>query len=740
MNNQDILSTKKGILLSLSKRQLKNAFEQLFQLSVNLQNWQISEKLSELETNYKFMLHYQFEVLEDPSRQSVYSNIVRTLYELTDDVTDELLTTVSPAFFYERLRISSLEKSIEISGYQHQLKDILESIALADLLEDGNLKEEQLRKLAVKREQIASAMFMSVFLSPRTSENEFNNYVTFLQSFDIKEREKCLFISALTLSLAHRFDARKVRILMTFATNQSSMISQRAIVGLIIILQMYDARWMFYPECEQHLDTLSEDLYFKQSVTSVIKQLIQSRETEKISKILTEEIIPEMMKFNSLAGKKLNMDEILGDGDFSEKNPEWKKELEESGLANKLQEYSDLQMKGADVFHSTFSNLKSFPFFSNISNWFTPFDKSYSELQQLFSITEKDSLLQAAVVNSGHMCDSDKYSFCFSLLQIPESQRRMMLHRFSDESEEMKQIQKEAIALNSRANEEVISNQYIQSLYRFFKLFIHRNGFFDIFRLRINFYEKKSISPLISENKTLQQIAQYCFEKNFLKEALDIYQILAKEEIANPDIWQKIGYCKQMLNDKQGALEAYLQADLIKPNNSWTIRRIAQLYRSSKNPEFAIEYYLKLQNLTPDNIPNELNISHCYLEMKEYEKALNGYFKVELLDEKNNTKAWRPIAWTAFLLKKFELSQQYYKKILADNPTEHDYLNAGHIEFVLNNKKEALNFYMKTVSILNNNLDNFISLFEADKKILVDSGINQDFFILLFDELRYKFD
>lgn len=740
MNSQEILSQKKEILTNLSKRQIKQAIALLTNLSVNLQSWNISEKLSELDTNYKFMLHYQFEANEDPTQKEVYYSIIRTLYEITDNITDELLMTSSSAFFYEKARMNSINRNISISSYLRQLKEISESMALVDLLENGGQKEIQLKDLSIKRERIATEMFLAIYTSPQAEEKDFNDYMNFLQSFDIKEREKCLFISAITLNLIHRFDAKKVRIIMNLSTDESPMISQRAIVGLIIILQMYDTRWRFYPECQQQLEALSENLYFKQSVITIIKQLIRSRETEKISKILTEEIIPEMLKFNSLAGKKLNMEDLMGDSDFSEKNPEWKKELEESGLANKLQEYSNLQMEGADVFHSTFSNLKSFPFFRDISNWFLPFDKSYSELQGLFSMAEKDSLLQAAIVNSGHMCDSDKYSFCFSLLQLPESQRQMMLHRFSDESEEMKQIQKEAARFNSSVKDENISNQYIQDLYRFFKLFTYKNNFFDIFRLQINFFDKKAIAPLLSDSKDMKQIALYYFEKNFFKEAANVYHLLINKGEEDSDMWQKIGYCKQMLNEPQEALESYLQADLLQPDNTWTIKRIAQLYRSLKNPELALEYHIRLQTLNSGNIANELNIGHCYLDMGEYDKALNAYFKVELFDGGDNPKAWRPIAWTSFLLKKFDLSQKYYQKILVGKPTEHDFMNAGHVELALNNKKEALKYYMKTVSILNNNPEEFISLFESDKDTLINLGINESFFVLLFDELRYRFD
>ncbi|NDW18896.1 hypothetical protein D0T53_08215 [Dysgonomonas sp. 216] len=741
MSSQDIINKKKEVLNKLSKRQLKNAIELLTKMAVNLQDWQVSERLNELDTNYKFMLLYQFEGSDDPNQVTVYNGFLRTLYEMTDDITDELLMIESSNFYYEKSRIQSLKNNTQIADYHKQLRDIYDSLSLTELIEDNNIKIDKKRALSVKRERIAADMFSHVFASKRADNEIAIQLSDFFNNKDILEREKCLIISALTLNLCHRFDGRKVQLLMSSCSNENPMISQRAIVGLIIVLQMYDVRWSFYPECKHQLETLSENPYFNKSVIAVIKQLIRSRETEEISRKMTEEIIPEMMKFNSMAGRKLNMEELMsGDIDFSEKNPEWKKELESSGLAGKLQEYSNLQMEGADVFHSTFAHLKNFSFFSEFSNWFIPFDISYSELLDLFNGNGSENLLYSAILNSGHMCNSDKYSFAFSLLQLPESQREMMLRRFGEESEEMKQLQKEAAEMNSSAKDEIISNLYIQDLYRFFKLHTAKKSFFDIFTLRLNFYDKQSIAPLISEPEDMKAIAQYCFDKNFFTEALKIFSLLAEQGLDTSDIWQKTGYCNQMLNNTDDALAAYLQADLLLPDNTWTMKRIAQLYRSKKQPEKALSYYIKIQDLHPDNIATQLNIGHCYLDMKDYNKALNAYFKVELMDGGDNPKAWRPIAWTAFLMKKFDLSQAYYFRILEAKPTVHDFLNAGHTELALNNRKKALEQYIQAVSLLNNNLQEFSELLTADKEELMAVGIKESFFPLLLDQIQYKLD
>lgn len=739
MNGTEIQNIKKNILDKLSKRQLKDAFELLMKLIVNVQDWRASEKLSEIETNYTYMLHYQFEGVEDNQKDTIYNNILRSLYEITDDASDELLSIDSSNLFYERLRIMAARPIITFNDFAKQLKEISASFSVLDLLDDSESAKIQKRDLAIKRERIGSDMFNFIFTSPRANTGDEEDYLNFISNEDIPVRDKCLFISALTMNLFHRFDSSKALILIEACNDRNITVKQRAIVGLIIVLQMYDDRWKLYPECQFRLDSLAENDLFRKSVLTVVKQLIRSRETEEISRKLTEEIIPEMMKFNSLAGKKLNMEDLMGETDFADKNPDWKKELENSGLANKLQEYSSLQMEGADVFHSTFANLKNFTFFGDMSNWFLPFDTNYSELQTIFSNKDgANGFLQTAVLNSGHMCNSDKYSFALSLLQIPSAQREMMSLRFNQEAEQLKELQKDAESLNPTIAEDVVSNQYIQDLYRFFKLYPYRNNFYDIFTLRLNFFEKESISPLIIGKENMLQIANFCFDKNFFSEALAVYQKLIKIHIKDSNIWQKIGYCRQIQNDLKGALDAYLQADIFSPNNSWIIKRIAQTYRSLKDPKHSLEYYQRAAQLNPNNLNLELNIGHCFLELGEYEQALNCYFKVEVLETKSN-KAWRPIAWTAFLLRKFDVAEKYYLQILSDKPNAHDYLNAGHVQLCLNNRKTALNNYLTALSKLSD-FDQFAKIFEDDKPELVSAGVNESFLPLLLDEIRYKLD
>ena len=71
---------------------------------------------------------------------------------------------------------------------------------------------------------------------------------------------------------------------------------------------------------------------------------------------MREEIIPEMMRNPRIGNSnKIGFDETEDSDDL---NPEWENWIDKSGITDKLREMGELQMEGADVYMSTFSQLK----------------------------------------------------------------------------------------------------------------------------------------------------------------------------------------------------------------------------------------------------------------------------------------------------------------------------------------------------------------------------------------------
>ena len=190
-----------------------------------------------------------------------------------------------------------------------------------------------------------------------------------------------------------------------------------------------------------------------------------------------------------------------------------------------------------------------------------------------------------------------------------------------------------------------------------------------------------------------------------------------------------------MNGDLQGALDAYLRADLLNPGSKWVIRRIAGCYRSLKEPEEALKYYRRYEKLNPDNLSITISIGHCYLELKNYSEALKCFFKVDYMD--SNSKAWRPIAWCSFLTGKYDQARNYYKKILENQPNTQDLLNAGHTEWALQNIKGAIEFYKQAVDMEYGDFHKFQEEFNQDIPDLIVAGIEDSEISLMMDQLRY---
>ena len=735
MNRTEIITFLKKTNGFVEKKELKKALDSIATLADKLQNWAITDKLNELKNNYKYMLHYLIEGINDPEQDKIYKKLIRDTYKLTSDAAEVALTEESSAYFFEKVRINAMRAPLSLDDYIEQIKKNNDDKDLLSLFEDGEEKANRSKKNAQEHERLISDLFYTIFSAPRANNDTIEEYNRLINNDNISIEDKSMLVSALMLNIMQRFDLEKILFLLNCCSHSNMHISMRSISALTPVLQYYKKRWHLYPEFNSRLKLLSDEGFFRRRLLISIIQFIQSRETEKITKKLTEEILPEMMKLSPIIGKKIRMDEWMGETNMEEKNPEWQKILDDAGITDKLEEFSNLQMQGADVFHSTFSNLKSYPFFSEMSNWFLPFNLNHSQLQGFVTDNAENNGIIKSITNATFICNSDKYSFCFSIMMMPEEYRKMMSSQLGAESEELKNMSEEEFAINPYQEEEAVCKQYVQDLYRFFKVFPRKNDFVDIFSFPLNFHKIDAISSIVSMPKNLEKIALYYFEKNHLSEAQGAYEMLAEIDTSNSEIWQKIGYCKQQLADLKGALEAYLHADLIDSNNTWVLRRIAQCYRLLKQPEDALQYYRRLERLHPEDLNVQLNIGHCFLELKQYEEALKNYFKVEWIDD-TNTRVWRSIAWCSFLAHNFDVSQRYYDKILNNKPNAHDYLNAGHVQLCLKNMKDVMSYYSESIRLMEN-IDSFIVLLKEDFKELKQAGADLSIIPALLDKIEY---
>lgn len=529
--------------------------------------------------------------------------------------------------------------------------------------------------------------------------------------------------------------------MIKFALDEEAELRQRALVGLFVILYQYNHRLKLYPDLLEEIKVLQQIENIGMHLEMIAIQMIKSQETEKITKKLHDEILPEMVKYQPVLRDKLDLDNILSSDFMDDKNPDWETVFEDApDLLDKLQEISRLQMEGADVFMSTFARLKHFEFFNHIINWFKPFYPENAYIRHaLKGENEKfdTGVFLDGLSKSFFMCNSDKYSFSLNITQMPDLQKNMLLEMFHAEIESIEELQKEDDILNKPAHTKSIYSQYIQDLYRFYKLHPLRHEFLDIFTLRFHIQDCHFAEILIDDNDIYRNIAEFFFENGNFESALGLYGFLNAKGNNSMEIFEKMGYCYQRLKKYEEALDFYKRAELFDANRAWNLRKIALCYRYLKNYEKSLSYYLEAEKLDPENLYVQTYIGHSYLDLKQFDKALEYYYKVEFMADENR-KVLRPIAWCSFVLGKLDTAKKYLEKIIEAEANKFDYINLGHVEWCIGNRKSAVRNYKLSINRSDNNLKLFLSSFEEDKQYLIKNGIDQKEIPLLLDYLKYQ--
>lgn len=733
MNDNTIKSTHENICKNLQERRLKVVFDMLREQLALINDGSLNDKLEKHETTYKYMIKYVLEGVADPQQQKLYKTLISDLYEISDIAADRLLSKTSSSFYYDKRRYYALSNTLSLSAARKAVEEAKTLLDVARESREAIATSAPIVKLQREFEAKQEELFIQLLVEYPVS-SETCEVASQLVDTGITDRDTaCLAISAITLGTLYNYDERKLLLLSdAYTINTDEEIRQRALCGLLILLYTYRSRIQLSDTITYRIEALYDDPRFCRDVRNQFIQFIRTMETERISDIFTREILPEMMKMApGLHDKITNWDKNGEAANNQDKNPEWEELLASSRISGRLKELNDLQIEGADVLLTTFSSLKSFPFFSQITNWLRPFNKNNSQITGAF-----DGLgnLSEVIEASRFMCNSDKYSLALAVTHLPAQQRDMMINQLPAGKEEAEEITKSESDGTSSLSKN-ISNQYIQDLYRFFKLAPGSFRSKDIFAEHLELPESELLRPIFDDDDTLSLIGEYYLKKEYYGYA---GKYLAKLIQRHPDevsLYQKAGYCKQKMKDYEGAITEYKKACDIS-SDFWTLQHLASSYRSTGRIKEALRYYRGALELRPDNLTVEMQCGHCLLAMGEYEEALKHYYKVEYLSE-GSIKACRPLAWCLFLHGKISEAEHYYEKILSATPTYEDYLNAAHTAFAAKHPQKACELYKKSLEAYKGDKEEFYKIFFQDREILRKNGIDDNEISIMLDQLEY---
>ena len=731
----NILTQKSRVIKFLEQMRLRDAFVELKHMSQSAMAWEISDEISRLEDSYKLMLNYATQGVDDPSRSVLYNNIVNDVRLLLDRVARQRLAVEEPTLYFNTLRCVQLRQNESIVSLLDEYYKISDKASIYNMIVSDELNSQSQDSFEAK-ERLEQQIFNRIWVTFPFKNIDEETLISLFNSNNVSQHFQELIVSALLMGLIEYYDTRKLIILLVAYKSDYQEVSVKALVAILLTMYMYSNR-INDEKLLNHIAAIKEDDKWNSDVKTAYIELVRTRDTERISKKMQDELIPEMLKLRPDIYKKINDSTAMIDMSSIEENPEWEEMLQKSGITDKIKELSQLQEEGSDVFMSTFSHLKTFPFFSEISNWFMPFSLDHSLVKR--TLGSDVSVIGDIIDNAPFLCNSDKYSFLLSLGSIPQHQRQLMLSQFEQQREAISGAGMSMMSLTQPGQRKNLINKYLQDLYRFFKLYRRKGEFFDLFAQQINLVNIPLLSDDLDDVDTLMLVAEFYFRRKYYSEALDVYKSISEKVPPSSQIFQKIGYCYHQLGNIKSALTYYEQAELLNAESLWTLRRIAACYRSLDNPKMALSYYERIAKEKSDDLNVAMNIGHCYLELGEYNEAIKNYYKVEFLDEKS-TRAWRPLAWCLLLSGDYDQSRAYYDRILSDNPTMEDYLNMGHLALVKRDISLAIDYYKRSIDNDSSKIDTLINSLNKDESYLIKIGVDVSLIPFIIDALLYSID
>ena len=618
-------------------------------------------ELSGIVNTYEALLDYFGQGTNDPERNRVYRQLVGHALLIGDCCV--IARHGVKTFPYYTTQCKTIRRE-PIHVYRNQLEAFADSIKSTHDM-------ESLKRLATAHDKQLANLFADLWTQGVWDAATASEADGLLLSSTITMADQCTIVSAVTLSLLRMFDPLKMLFLCDAYYHPQTMVSMRALVGIVAVCYCWSNRIGWYSEVKARLSLLTEDSIFSDQVCEVALQFIRSTDTEEIDRKMREEIIPELMKNPKLRQMPGITKEDMGADDI---NPDWEKWMHESGLEESMREISEWQMEGADVNMSTFAQLKRYPFFYTIMNWFRPFDTWQADVLGIIgNPNEKGSPLANTILQSNYMCDSDKYSFCYAIREIPQMQRDAMMAQLEEQNKALKEnADIPDLKRLSKQTTQSVMRQYVQNLYRFFKLFPNVQEFDNPFEHVVQFpIPNNPLYGNIVEPEHLLKFIGFNIKQKHYAQAIEYFQYLDERhpEMMGAVQLQQWGLCYQKQRMYRRAISAYTRADVLQPDSYWTVLHLAQCYREMCYEEEAFKYYEVAESMKPDNLNLTLHAAEMLVAMDRYEEALPRLHKIDY-HHPESLKSVRMLGECNFSLGRGEQAVRYYERMMTEHVDE----------------------------------------------------------------------
>lgn len=720
---------------SILRQQLLEAIDALDEMAIMLGRASLIEEVRLLRQDYVMLLGIVKEEFLTVNRAAYFNDIILKAHALCDDLFRYFLlhnTDAPVAKVWHRLRMPA-----------DRLADIY-----VPLVEGQGGRGPSIS--AVLADPLASyhQQFDVVWSSARWSGDERRSLYDYLTDEERPALNRLTLVGAVGLGLLTFYDAEKFHLLLDVIDPEHVDITVRAALMIVFATSHYEARLHYDSSLSTRIDAFFSDERYQPLLRALQKSLAVVTASPKLSAELENGMSEALAQRQEV--EEIATQETLEDVEqLIEDDPRLKKFHE--GMMSLVQDFLTMHVRGVDINYNSFRVIpEMLPFFQEAANWFCPFSLDHP---LLFNINP--ALRFLGIMSREKSCDTDRYAM---VLVMDDRVPEIHIIKRDAETEEETTIEAEdvdSVVEHLAESMETITEQQRRSLtdikskvlypivvcavqdsFRFFHLFPGlewgENPFDDLHDLWA--YDNPRASVLYSNPDDIRSLGDWYFEMDEFNDALELYRRLP-DDARSVDTLRRLGFIYMQLDQPAKALDYYLSATTLEPNDEWTLLQLALVYLKLHRLDEAEAVNQQLITLFPDNHRYERNLGELYLRHGKYEAALPIFIKLDYLTP-DRRSILRALAWSHLGLGHYDEASRIYDRLLSDaTASSDDYINAGHCALLQGDCTTAVAYYQQSLKISEGS-QSADDLFRADYLFLLKRGIDYATIQMLTDMIR----
>lgn len=658
----------------------------------------IVARYEDVKNDYRLMQDAMMRGLRDDKIDEVYADIMRKVYGAGLDVFIEEKVKKYSSFAYAR--VSAQQTEAHPDAVRTVLEAYVQDMAMM-AFEPENTRKAKMEKLTADHHAYMKQIFNALLVAPMWNDRRAADFADLLLSPTIDRDDALLLVSAVMLATMNVNDPYKWDMLAeVYVRATDKVLKIRALVGWVLSLP-YDPRGpRLFPFVQERIKAMLADKTTLKQMLDMQMQMLFCCNADADNEEIQRNIMPTLIKNTNLQMTRLGIVEKEDDPmkDIMDPNAA-ERDMEE--MERKYRKMMDMQKQGSDIYFGGFSKMKTFPFFNDLCNWFAPFNAAHPALgaarERLAGSTFLNNLME-----NGPFCDSDKYSFALAIAQI--------MDRMPDNVKEM--LNSDAtlgptVSKEEQENPAYICRSYLQSLYRFFRLYRSKRDFLNPFILdeledndgNALFMSYKLLAcPEMEENAVA--LCGFLLKRKMMRELMSM--AICYKSSQNPRLVRFLALVPMTDGKWQEAYDLFASVSEDQHTEE-SLRGMAHCCMSLKRFGEAVAIYRRLLAMHPDSFSYQLNLAVCLMSSdafsscgaatslggkvdarpnKVVEEGTKLLYKLDY-EHPNNANVRRVLAWCMMLQGNFDKAIDIYTRLLSQpDAVSADRLNAAYAHWL----------------------------------------------------------